>query len=210
MTEALRSSNPTSAPTREMTWDEWLAWAPESRITEWVDGEVIEMSPISAQHDEISQWLIAVLGIFLESTRAGHLRTAPSVLRLSSLPRGREPDLMYIAANHAHRLHSTYVEGPADAIWEIISPESAVRDREVKFREYESEGVTEYWLIDPQNEEVELYRLDERGQYQPVEQEKGRLESSVIPGFYLRPEWLWSNPRPGRIAVSRELGILPE
>jgi Uma2 family endonuclease len=133
MTETLKSSNPAGASTHEMTWEEWLAWAPESRITEWVDGEVIEMSPIGAQHDEISQWLTTILRLYLRLTGLGYLRTAPSVLKLTSIPRGREPDLMFISAGNAERLHGTYVEGPVDAVWEIVSPESVVRDREVKY-----------------------------------------------------------------------------
>jgi Uma2 family endonuclease len=210
MTKALRSTNSANAPPREMTWEEWLAWAPESRITEWVDGEVIEMSPIGARHDEISQWLTAVLGIFLETPQAGRLRRAPSILKLSSLPRGREPDLMFISSGNIERLHDTYVEGPVDAVWEIVSPESVVRDREIKYGEYESEGITEYWLIDPQEQQLELYRLDSGGRYRQVALNNGMLESTVITGFYLRPEWLWSDPLPMELDIVRELGALSQ
>jgi Uma2 family endonuclease len=193
---------------RRMTWEEWLAWAPESRITEWVDGEVIEMSPIGALHDEISQWLIVVLRSFLRVNEAGKLRAAPSVLRFSEGRRGREPGLMFIATGNLGRITPTHVEGPVDAVWEIVSPESVIRDWHDKYREYETEGVREYWVIDPQQQRVELFQLGENGRYVPTELMEGKLQSSAIPGFYLRPEWLWNNPMPLEFDVLRELGVL--
>jgi Uma2 family endonuclease len=50
-------------------------------------------------------------------------------------------------------------------IVEIISPESSGRDRGEKFYEYEMAGVREYWLIDPQREQVEFYELNAEGRY---------------------------------------------
>ncbi len=193
---------------RHMTWEEWLAWAPDSRVTEWVDGEVIAMLPIGTPHDVIFRWFITVLEFYVYKNNLGEIRAAPFVLKLSELPRGREPDLMFIAAENAQRIRPTYVEGPADAVWEIVSPESVVSDWHDKYREYEIEGVREYWVIDPQQQRVELYQLGENGRYAPAELTEGKLQSSAIPGFYMRPEWLWNAPMPKPWEVLPELGIL--
>ncbi len=193
---------------RRMTWEEWLAWAPDSRITEWVDGEVIEMSPISQAHDAIFRWFITVLHFFVYKNHLGEIRAAPSVLKFSTIRRGREPDLMFVATENVHRIHPTYVDGPADAVWEIVSPESVIRDWHDKYREYETEGVREYWVIDPGQQRIELYQLGEDGRYAPAELMEGKLQSSAIPGFYLRPEWLWSDPMPKPWEVLPELGVL--
>ncbi len=195
-------------PVRHMTFDEWFAWAPDSRITEWVDGEVIELSPIHEKHDSIFRWLIVVLELFLEEQPLGVLRTAPFVLKLTESRRGREPDLMFIAVGQEDRIHPTYIEGPVDAVWEIISPESAERDRNDKFLEYQKEGISEYWLIDPHQERLELYHLDENGKYQAVALCEGKLKSSAIKGFYLRPEWLWMDPKPRSLDVLHEMKVL--
>jgi Uma2 family endonuclease len=192
-------------PESRVSFEEWLAWAPDSRITEWVDGEIIEMSPIAAGHDAVSRWLISILEFYLEERPVGEIRAEPTVLKLLQTPRGREPDLMYIAAEHVGRIHPTYVEGPADAIWEIISPESETRDRVEKFAEYEAEGVPEYWLIDPNRKTIELYHLDEEGRYRAVTSHEGKWESSVIPGFFLRAEWLWAESPPRKRDVLAEL-----
>jgi Uma2 family endonuclease len=193
---------------RRMTWEEWLAWAPESRITEWVDGEVIEMSPTSLHHAMIAKWLTVVLEYFVHKNNLGEIIPAPYPMRLSRISRGREPDLMFVATENLHRLQPTFMAGPADAVWEIVSPESVIRDWHDKYREYESEGVREYWVIDLEQQRVELYQLGENGRYAPAELTEGKLQSSTIPGFYLRPEWLWSDPMPKPWEVLPELGVL--
>lgn len=192
----------------QFSFEEWLSSAPDSRITEWVDGEIIEMPPVLEEHDAVSRWLIRVLGLFLEVRPVGEVRAAPFVLKLQQTARGREPDLMFVATKNAARLHPTYVEGPADAVWEIVSPESVGRDRGDKFVEYEAEGIPEYWLIDRQRQQLELYRLGDDGRYRSASPEAGKYKSAVIPGFYIRAEWLWSKPLPPTLAILREFGLL--
>jgi hypothetical protein len=43
---------------------------------------------------------------------------------------------------------------------------------------------------------VTLLRLDARGKYREVKPRKGVLHSRVLPGFWLRVEWLWPDTRP--------------
>ena len=49
------------------------------------------------------------------------------------------------------------------------------------------------------------YRLDSRGNYREIRPRKGVYRSAVIPGFWLRPEWLWSETRPAKAGVLSEL-----
>lgn len=52
---------PTPRPPRKLTYEEFLNWPGENQHVEWVDGEVIEMSPVAARHDEIVRFLGALL-----------------------------------------------------------------------------------------------------------------------------------------------------
>jgi len=91
---------------------------------------------------------------------------------------------------------------------EIISPESAGRDRGDKFYEYAQGGVPEYWLIDPQTQWAEFHLLD-GDRYRPVfSVEKGEYHSQMLPGFWLRVEWLWQQPLPRVLDTLRELGVI--
>ena len=77
-----------------------------------------------------------------------------------------KPDLLYIANDHRARLKSSYLDGPADFVIEIISEESVSRDRVDKFYEYQDIGVREYLIVDPREgkQRVDYYWLDAGGQ----------------------------------------------
>jgi len=108
---------------------------------------------------------------------------------------GREPDLLFVASEHLDRLRDLYLDGPADLAIEVTSPTSISRDRGEKYVEYESAGVREYWLIDPDRQQAEFYQLGDDGRYRLAAlDEEGRYHSKVLPGFWLKPAWLWQRP----------------
>src|SRR5438105_10399034 len=88
---------PPSAPPARMTYEEFLEWADEDTWAEWVDGEVIVMSPASLTHQRILTFLAALLSFFVEANQLGEVLTAPFQMRLRTRPSGREPDLIFIA-----------------------------------------------------------------------------------------------------------------
>jgi Uma2 family endonuclease len=120
-----------------------------------------------------------------------------------------EPDLLFIARRRSILVEHTYVDGPADMVVEIISPESADRDRVEKLLEYQTAGIPEYWLIDPQRQKAEFYVLRGNGKYALAPLAKdGKFHSTVITGFSFRVEWLWQTPFVRTDDVLRELGLM--
>ena len=179
---------------KKISYTEFLTWADEDTLAEWVDGEVIMTSPASARHQDIVRFLIAVLSAVVEEHTLGTIRPAPFQMKLTNS--GREPDLLFLAQAHSERLKKTYLDGPADLVVEIISPESIGRDRGDKFYEYERAGIPEYWLIDPLREQAEFYQLDKKGLYRLTSPDaEGVYHSAQLPGFTLPVAWLWSPPR---------------
>jgi Uma2 family endonuclease len=190
---ALLSADPTRPAT--MTYDEFLAWADEDTLAEWVDGKVVMTSPASAQHQYLAIFLATTLSTYVTIHDLGTVLTGPFQMKLARS--GREPDVLFVAKEHLARLQPTLLQGPADLVVEIVSDESVARDRGTKFEEYREAGIPEYWLLDPRIEQAEFYHLDERGRYQlaPVDEE-GVYRSRVIPGLWLRVDWLWQQPLP--------------
>jgi Uma2 family endonuclease len=176
-----------------MTYEEFLDWADEDTLAEWVDGEVIMASPANKEHQDIAGFLAAILRFYVEENQLGVILIAPFQMKLALS--GREPDVLFVAAAHQQRLKKTYLDGPADVAVEIISPESAGRDRGDKYFEYEKAGIPEYWLIDPLSRRAEFYHLNAQGTYQlaPIAPD-GIYRSVMIPGFWLRIGWLWKLP----------------
>ncbi len=192
-----------AAPTHQphpgvrMTYEQFLDWADEDTLAEWVDGEVVMTSPASARHQLLKSFILSVLAPFVAIHDLGIILDAPFQMKLPTS--GREPDIFYIAKAHAARLRPTYVDGPADLVIELISDESVERDRRVKFEEYQAGGVREYWLIDPRSdqERADFYQLDADGRYRliPADHE-GVYHSRAVPGFRLRVSWLWQQSLP--------------
>jgi Uma2 family endonuclease len=52
----------------------------------------------------------------------------------------------------------------SELVVEIVSPDSGIADRRRKFAVYERYGVKEYWIVDQDEELVEVYLL-ETGSY---------------------------------------------
>ncbi len=196
---------PTQPP--RMSYEEFLTWADEDTLAEWVDGEVILTSPASIPHQDLAGFLGSVLRPFVEQRGLGVALVAPFQMKLDGS--SREPDLIFLARDHLDRLRRTHLAGPADLAVQIISPESIGRDRGEKFYEHEQAGIPEYWLLDPQARRAEFYQLDAAGVYQlTAPNQEGIYRSAVVPGFWLRVAWLWQQPLPRVLDVLRELGVV--
>jgi Uma2 family endonuclease len=190
-----------------MTEEEFEAWCDEDVKAEFVDGEVIIMSPVLAVHDSLFHFLSKLLGLYVEIRSLGEIRGPEFQIRLRVGLR-RVPDLLFIATEHTDRVLRSRVEGAPDASFEIVSEESFARDWKDKVRDYEAAGIREYWIIDLDQQIVRLNRLNMDGKYEPVDEVDGRLVSEVIDGFWLRPAWLWQRPLPKVMDCLRDLGAL--
>lgn len=100
------------------------------------------------------------------------------------------------------------LSNPPASFFEIVSPGRVARERGEKFEEYGKDSVSEYWLIEPEREQVELYRLGANRCYYTVLPQEGKLHSIVMEGLSLRPDWLWATPHPRILAVLKEAGVL--
>jgi Uma2 family endonuclease len=190
----------------DITYDEFLDWADEDKYAEWVDGEIIVTTPASMKHQEISLFLGHLLDLLVRQKDYGKVIIAPFQMRLEHS--GREPDLIFISKENLGRLKDTYLDGPADLVVEIASPESMVPDRGEKFAEYEQARIPEYWLIDPEREQADFYQLDGQGRYRSVRPDaQGAYHSKAIRDLWIRVDWLWEIPPV--LDALRALSIIP-
>jgi Uma2 family endonuclease len=198
-----------AAPLPRMTYEEFLDWCDEDTWAEWIDGEVVVLSPASSPHQKIVGLLFTLVNLFAKVHHLGTVFSAPYQMKLGPARggSGREPDLVFVAGEHEHRILPGRLEGPADLVVEVVSPTSRQRDRVDKFREYEAAGVGEYWLIERDRKQADFFGLGPDGRYQALLVQDGIFRSRVLPGFWLRIEWLWQDPTP-ELQALRELGLL--
>jgi len=197
-----------------MTYEEWLAWPEgEGKQSEWVDGEVIVFMPPKGLHQDVVGFLFTLINVYVHALRLGIARVAPFEMKLEGS--SRAPDLLFVAREHLDRLTPERLIGPADLVIEVVSDDSVRRDHLEKFAEYATAGVPEYWLFDPRPSKLrsDFYRLTDEGAYDPIRPDAdGRYHSAVLPGFWLRPEWVWQDPMPAPLACLREIapGLLAD
>jgi Uma2 family endonuclease len=200
------SVTPTSPP--RMTYEEFLEWGDGIRA-EWVDGEVIVMSPASEPHQNLDGFLSSLLRHFVEAHELGRILIPPFQMKLSMRPSGREPDLLFISTEKLKHLKRNYLDGPADLVVEIVSPDSQARDRGDKFYEYEEAGVLEYWILDQTRKRAEFYHLGDDGTFKLVDtDEKGVYRSKALEGLWFKVDWLWQDPLPTLMSVLKEWGLV--
>lgn len=176
-----------------------------NRKAEWVDGEVIVPMAKSVKHANILLFLMTLMHLFCLKHKFGRVLGPDSQIRFQALRRRRTPDILFLSNERLHQIRETYVEGAPDLAVEIVSPDSVARDWREKYLEYEAAGVLEYWVVDPMAERVEAYALNAQQRYERLEMQAGKIASRVLPGFYLKPEWLWQDELPNPMDVLAEL-----
>lgn len=192
-------------PRAPMTYEQFLDWADEDTLAEWVDGEVELMSPASVPHQDLVGFLAAVMRFYIEDHDAGRVLAAPFQMKLDAVRRGREPDLLFVAQDNLSRLQRNYLDGPADIAVEIISPESALTDRGAKYAEYEAGGVGEYWIFDQNERRADFFGLSVERRFERIKPDAdGIFWSVALPGFWLNVNWLWQTPLPNLRDILRE------
>ena len=156
------------------TYADYLTW----QFTEWVElirGKVAKMSAPLDVHQQVATNLTGLLYAYLRR-RPCRLRAAPYDVRLTS--RGPnatddvvrtvvQPDLCVICDRS--KIDMRGCNGAPDWIIEILSPGTASRDWKAKFDLYEENGVGEYWIVAPGEQNISVFVLDAAtGRYQTI------------------------------------------
>jgi Uma2 family endonuclease len=177
------------------TFEDFCALVPDGQKADLIDGVIYMASPDNIEAARLFSWLFRLLSDFIEIRDLGEVFPLRVAFRLDdgSAP---EPDIGFLSKKNIARAFRTYVDGAPDLAVEIVSPESAERDYVSKRLLYQKNGVREYWIVDEGVKKVILLRLDATGQYREVPERQGIYRSQIINGFWLKPEWLWQEPRP--------------
>lgn len=152
--------NPT---TTKLTYHEYLLLPNDGKRYEIIDGDLFMTPAPATRHQTIAVRLSHLLMTYLEGHPVGIVLAAPCDVVLSEID-VVQPDLLLIRHDSAARITETNIQGPPDLIIEILSPGTATRDRDLKRKRYEHFSVQEYWLVDPDQNPLELLAV-KHGRY---------------------------------------------
>ena len=185
------------------TFEDFCALVPDGQKADLIDGVIYMASPDNTDADDLFGWLFVLLYGYVATKKLGRVFGSRVAFRLDDRS-SPEPDISFLRTEYAERIEPGRVEGPPDLAIEIVSPESVERDYKKKRKQYQRSGVSEYWIIDPEEQKVLLLRRNNRGRYQEVAPHRGKLHSEILPGFWLDPNWLWQD-RPDVFAILEQL-----
>jgi Uma2 family endonuclease len=159
---------------KRYTYADYLTWMDDVR-RELFDGFIKLMTPApSRRHQDISTNFMRILSVFLYKKEC-KLYHAPSDVRFPKDKNSRDdqqvytvlqPDLFVVC--DLSKLDDRGCLGAPDFVIEIISPKNSKRDTRDKFDIYQEHGVREYWIVNPSDENVTVFLLDEKGKFQFV------------------------------------------
>jgi Uma2 family endonuclease len=194
----------TLARHKQVTYDEFSYLVKDGQKADLIDGVIYMSSPDNTDANELNQWLVRLLADFADERDLGKVYASRVACRLEET-QAPEPDLLFVRTERLGIVGRGGIDGAPDLVMEIVSPDSIDRDYTKKRKQYQDAGIPEYWIVDEVEEKVVLLRLDARGRYREVKPRKGVLTSEVVPGFWLRPEWLWQKPLPKKKDVLAQL-----
>lgn len=143
-------------PRRSFTYAEYLT-LPDDERYELIEGELHLTPAPTNRHQKISMRLSYRLMQLIEERSLGTLFSGPTDLVLSE-DTVLQPDLLFIAREREAIIgEKSGIFGAPDLVVEILSPSTATRDLVTKKRLYETHGVREYWIIDPEQNFIEVY-----------------------------------------------------
>lgn len=169
------------APMRHYTSTDWETWPAENSRVELIDGEMIVSPEPSIRHERIVARLAHQL---LDAVRisGGEAFLGHAAVRFSN---GTVvvPDLIWIAESRRGILSKQYVEGAPDLVIEVLSPSNRKHDLEVKRRLYERECVREFWIVDPEGDDLALLDLHQTGYRKRRIESIDTVRSAALPEF---------------------------
>ncbi len=152
-----------------------------NRLVELVDGHVEVLEMPTPLHQAVLLRLYDLLRAFVLPRGLGAILLAPMPMKL---PDGhfREPDLLFMFADHADRRKPQYWEG-ADLVMEVLSADRQ-HDLVTKRAEYAQAGIPEYWIVDPSECRITVLVLEGDGYSERGTAEAGgTVASRLLPGF---------------------------
>jgi len=154
----------------------------------------LEVLPMPTQtHQLILALLFQLLGAFTQVHAPGMVLFSGMRVRLKK-GQFRDPDIVYMKAEHAHRRREKYWEG-ADLVMEVVSPDprDRVRDLEIKLQEYARARIPEYWIIDSERRHIAVLTLKGRAYRVHGDFGPGTEATSVLlPGFAVSVDAVWA------------------
>ncbi|MFY7811575.1 MAG: Uma2 family endonuclease [Flavobacterium sp.] len=151
--------------TKQYTYADYLRWQFSERV-ELIKGFIVKMSPApSKTHQVISRKLTRHLDRYFENKPCGFF-VAPFDVRLLNYKKNQKDNKIYTVVQpdlcvvcDLEKLDEKGCLGAPDLVIEILSPGNSKYELGEKFKLYEENQIKEYWIVEPFENTILIYTL---------------------------------------------------
>jgi len=170
-------------PKRLLTYEDFLAFPDDGVRREIIDGEAFVTPAPIIRHQDLVGFLFNAFYDHVREHGGGRVFVSPVDVRLSDHD-VVEPDVVFVAADRLEIIQETHIMGSPSLLIEVVSDPRT--DRVRKRDLYAGAGVPEYWVVDPDADRVEVYRLETDRYPKPAIVEPGeRFGTNLLPGVMI-------------------------
>ena len=158
---------------------------PEGAPYQLIGGELIMMVPAPTPfHQIISANIFERIRRFVIEKGIGIVLYSPIDIYLGEED-AYQPDMIFISKQRQEIIKKDGIYGAPDLVVEILSPSTAYYDIKKKFKVYERYGVKEYWIEDPEMKGVEIFLLNQKGEFELTAKhyDTGTVKSTLLAGM---------------------------
>lgn len=176
-------------PSLSYTYADYIEWKFKERL-ELLRGKIFKMGTPNTLHQVIGGKLYNELYNYLRGKEC-QVFIAPFDVRLPVKNRKKDseistvvqPDICIVC--DAAKIDERGVCGAPDLVIEILSPGNSKKELRDKYELYEEAGVSEYWVINPVEENLAVFITDPEGKFGGAKLYTGgdRLLAAAVPGF---------------------------
>jgi Uma2 family endonuclease len=181
-----------ASTTRLLTAEEFALLASDVKC-ELIDGMVVEMPPAGYEHGVIAATVALILGAHVRANRLGRVTTEIGFILRRNPDVVRAPDVGFLKLERIPLpdQRSSYVEGPPDLAFEVVSPSDRPGEVQTKLREWIEAGASAVVLLYPATRTAHVVRsLVNR--IELVADDMLDL-SDIVPGFICRVSELFED-----------------
>ena len=146
-----------AATSTKLTYEDYLLLPDDGRRHEIIDGEHYVNPAPNTKHQRILLRLAIALHNHVDPRKLGEIFIAPYDVVMSRFD-VLQPDILFITAEHAELITTKNLQGTPDLVIEILSPSNRQHDEILKRKRYDRFGVAEYWIVDPDNDAITVFR----------------------------------------------------
>jgi Uma2 family endonuclease len=171
--------------TTKLTYDDYVLIPDDGLRHEIIDGEHHVNPAPNVRHQRISRRIFRSIADFVDDHDLGEVFYSPIDVVFSKHD-VVQPDLLFVRKASVGDVHGAFVKIVPDLVVEILSISNRKHDEVRKLKVYDTFNVPEYWIADPDDDMVSIYRRRDAGlTLVDTVDVDGTITSPLFPGFAL-------------------------